>query len=228
MKTWSLGVVLATALDACGGGNGAAVGNAGQQAISASPSSATYTGNSGQSTSIAVSGGSGGYTVSTDKPSIVALSTVSGSSFVVTPVAGGTAAVAVKDSQGDSATVSVNVNVCEPPTPAFGLEYPANQSSVSGSFGTLWVSVRNGDPVNSVVPQFYPRLIAANGTVVNGGAFTMTSSQPPAGSTLPVGGYTTYAVSTMPALAPGATYQIQIADANYQCIPPIMIGSVST
>ncbi len=223
----------AALLGACGGGGSPSVtpGETSPKALTLTPASLTYySSNSKQQTSVSVSGAIGPVTVRVGDPTMAAISAASSTSFVVTPIAGGTTTITATDSSGATGTATVNTFMCVPPEPAFQVVYPRGNATNVPTSASIWVAViADGDPVNGEIPNFYPRLIANDGSAVTGTAFTITSNSPPAGSAMLPSGYVwTYATATMSALAAGKSYRLQIADPQYQCLPPLVLGSFST
>ncbi len=89
--------------------------------------------NTGNSTTVQITSGNGGYTVSVDKPSI-ATATISGTKITITGVAAGTAKVTVKDNSGQIAYINVTVSSSTGDCPV------AEVIDLGLPSGTLWAS----------------------------------------------------------------------------------------
>ena len=111
-------ILLAIALAACGGGGGGSttpstpVATLSPAKLAVSPASVAYTslGDTPQAVTITEAGYTGTYTISTASCANVAGATsTSATTFNVNPVGSGTCTIAVSDSYGQSAGVSVSV-----------------------------------------------------------------------------------------------------------------------
>jgi surface protein len=101
--------------------------------------------NLGSTTTVEITSGNGGYTVSVDKPTIATV-TLSGTTITIKGVAKGTAKVTVKDKSGQ--TAEINVNVWDNLTlsqSSVGL-YPGNSTTVEITNGSGHYSVSVDKP----------------------------------------------------------------------------------
>lgn len=115
---------------------------------------------------------------------------------------------------------------CFPPVPAITQAYPHDhQSGVPVDVGRVWFSSPPATDA-SLVTVFQVRLIAPNTTAVDGGK--LAPSQPP--PDVPPGPPTAvqWFAGTVPRLASGTTYQVELFEPTLLCLTPLTTGSFST
>jgi hypothetical protein len=230
----SLLAILAFTVSACGGAGNSTVASSSNTAFAVQPQSLAFNGQAGDQSTVTLSGGAPPYTVKAADARFVNVSPIvmnAGiATFTVTPVAGGTTTIAAKDSNSASAMISVSTQVCTPPAPETFLTYPATGASgISASLSQVWVADPNNDPGLSNLGAFAIRLVGSDGSNMQGADFTTTQSQPPPGSATPPSGPTyTYATSSVSVLKAGLTYQAQLTNSVYPCMPPAGLGTFST
>jgi hypothetical protein len=148
--------------------------------------------------------------------------------FDVFPAAGGTTIVTVRDAAGAATAMSVNQEVCVPPTPQFGQIYPrSGATNVPRNAGVVYVSEPSSDPLRPYVRQFYARLVGSDGSIAVGGNFHMTGASPPPGSaTEPPSSVLVRAA--IPKLRSGITYRLLYPTKRQPCIGALSTGSFTT
>lgn len=219
----------------CGGGAGStpATGTP-TKSLSAQPQSLAFTNQAGQQSTVTLIGGTPPYAVKVADLRFVSVSapvTSSGTTtFTVAPIAGGSTTIAASDSNGASTTVSVSTQVCTPPAPTPILSYPASGATgISSSLSQIWVADRSGDPMISYLTAFGIRLVGSDGSTVQGLDLLVTNSSPPPGGAPPPTGSTyIYGTSSVSGAKSGLTYQVQLTNTVYPCMPPETLGSFST
>ncbi len=235
MELLSILITLPLLITGCSGGAGnTPATTTTAKSITAQPQALSFSEQAGQQSTVTLSGGTAPYTVKVNDPRLVnasAPSTTAGTTtFTVAPVAGGSTTIAASDVSGASTSVSVNTQICTPPSPELFLSYPASGATgVSTNLSEIWVAAyTNQGPIPiSNIPAFSIRLIGSDGSIVQGADLSMTNSPPPPGSaTSP--GYDTYATSSVSGLKSGLTYQAQLTNSVYPCMPPVLLGSFST
>lgn len=235
-------VFSALLLAGCGGGSGVECCLRPPQppAISAQPASLSFPYEQGTgSETVSLSGGTPPYSVLADDAQYIDVSAPSSSSgeisFNVTPVAGGSTAITVRDSGGNELSIPVTIRICVPPAPALWLVYPApSATAVPVSFANVWSALETTDPLLAYVGEVQTRLIGSDGSTIRGGNFVKTNATPPPGSAIPpasAGGFTyTYVYLTSPvaALKSGLNYSVQMTIPTETCLPPMILGKFST
>lgn len=227
-------LILPLLISGCGGSSGTTSPTTNSQSVTAQPQALTFNQQAGQQATVTLNGGAPPYTVKAADARFVNVSPVAMNAgvgtFTVIPVAGGSTSIAANDRNGGSVTVSVSTQVCTPPSPETFLTYPSSGASgISSSITQVWIADPNSDPGLSNLGAFAIRLVGSDGSSVQGANFTITQSQPPAGSAPPPSGPTyTYATSSVSGLKAGLTYQAQLTNSAYPCMPPAVLGTFST
>lgn len=228
------GVSLAALLAGCGGGGGGSTPAPPSapvfSALMAQPAAVTFTTQAGQQSAITVAGGTAPYKVKASDARLISLSTGSvansGGTFSVSPVASGTSDIFVTDSTGASTTVTVTTPVCLPPAPTVQLSFPAGSSTgVSAQTNAVWVADYASDSALPYINTFALRLVGSDGSIIAGTNLQQQPGGPPAGSrSLPSASYV-YATSNVSGLAAGVSYQVQLVNVVYSCMP---VGTFET
>lgn len=196
-----------------------------------SPSSASFSGTSGQQATVSLSGATGLVSFAIADPTVARVSNSGGDVFVVTPIAGGTTTVAFRDSTGASTTFSISMSTCEPPSPTLDWVFPAyGSTAISVSTDAVWFGLYDTtNPIDSTIPDYYAYLTGSDGSEIQGQPLVAAASAPPAGATPPAPGYTyAYYTSAVSGLKAGVKYQVQLVDSKMQCLPPHVYGTFST
>lgn len=233
-----VGLVLLTSCGGAGSAPGPIV--AGQSSrlqsrdFKTTPKQLSFNGLPQQKAAVSIVGGTAPYSIKQSNSEIANISTAtqSGSTwgFTVTPVAGGKTTVTVMDAKGREATVSVEEVTCEPPTPAFFQMFPKSGSKrISANVGQAYMASPAKGGYNDLIPDFFVRFVASNGSYLSGGNLKLTRAPPPKDSERPpYRDYTTHSHASLPNAKNATTYKVQVADANIQCLPPFFTGGFST
>lgn len=231
MRTVLIPLALLIFIVGCGGGQAAPPlsQSGGSVALQAVPSSIAFGTQANQQATITITGGRAPYTIAIGNPLLLNVAQ-NGDSLTVAPIASGTTDITVKDASATSLTIPATVATCTPPSPELMLSNPADGSNnVPASLGMIWVAAfsNQGAQALSTIPAFALRLVSSDGSSAQGTGLVPTSSTPPPGSATSTG-WNTYAEQPINALKAGVTYQVQLTNTSYPCMPPTVLGRFAT
>lgn len=200
--------------------------------IALKPSSLNFGLSSSRKKTIVITGGAPPYAAKQSNANVADVSTPRRTgrtwTFDVTPAASGTTIVTVRDVSGAVTALSVNQQVCVPPTPEFGQLYPRSGAThVAPNVGVVYVAEASGDPMRPYIHQFYARLVGSDGSVISGSPFAATRATPPPGSATPPPS-SIFVRAAIPKLRAGITYRLLYPTKRLPCIGPLSTGSFST